>query len=268
MAGWNPQPYGGTPGYGQPPQQQPGYGGGYGAPQPGYGAPQPGYGPGPAAPPGYGAPQPGYGPQPGGFGPMPPQRKKSSAGLIVGIILGAVVLVGVVIVVAVAMVGGSGKAYTLANPLPSSAGGMTKTKDADIGSSSGNNFRNDVGRLGTINTTLGAQYSLGDKQIIVAGANGSLNDPKNLLTTMQSGESKLILHSVDAGPNGGSAVCGSETNSGVTISVCAFQTTGDFAELISQGFPGIGSIASKPGVSETDLHDVMLKFRTDAETAK
>ncbi|WP_309115196.1 hypothetical protein [Saccharothrix sp.] len=61
------------------PQGAPGPGG------PGYGAPGPG-GPGP----GYGAPGPGYG-GPGGYGPQPPKKKRT--GLVVGILVGAIVLV-------------------------------------------------------------------------------------------------------------------------------------------------------------------------------
>ena len=67
MGGYG-QPYGGAPGYGQPPAQP-----GYGQPpaQPGYGQPPPGgYGQPPAQP-GYGQPpaQPGYDPNAGGYTP-------------------------------------------------------------------------------------------------------------------------------------------------------------------------------------------------------
>ncbi|GAA2257588.1 MULTISPECIES: hypothetical protein [Kitasatospora] len=73
------QPYGQPPQYGQPPAPQ------YGAPQPPqYGAPQPPqYGQQP-----YGAPQPPIGYQ------QPAPQQKSSTGLIVGLVIGAVVLVG------------------------------------------------------------------------------------------------------------------------------------------------------------------------------
>ncbi|WP_433265626.1 hypothetical protein ACQPZF_38475 [Actinosynnema sp. CS-041913] len=49
--------------------------------------------PGPPGPPGFGqAPQPGYGPpQPGGYGAQPPRKKRT--GLIVGLAVGAVVLI-------------------------------------------------------------------------------------------------------------------------------------------------------------------------------
>lgn len=85
-----------------PPPQQPS-GPPQGAPPPGYGQ-QPGYGPPQPQQPGHGGPFPGghgaqppggYGPgQPGGgYGPPIPPQKKSSTGLVIGIIAGALVLV-------------------------------------------------------------------------------------------------------------------------------------------------------------------------------
>jgi len=84
QGGYNPPPFG-TPAPGS------GYGG-YGAPPPGYppyGPPSQGYPPGyPGYPPGYPGYPPGYGGQP----PTPP-RKKVNVGLIVGIVVGAVLVV-------------------------------------------------------------------------------------------------------------------------------------------------------------------------------
>ena len=82
------QPQQAPPGYQQP--QQPGYG----QPQPGYQQPQqPGYGQAAYGQPGYGQPQPGYGIQ-----PPPGPAKKSSAGKILAIIFGVVLLLLVVLV--------------------------------------------------------------------------------------------------------------------------------------------------------------------------
>jgi len=76
----------GRPAFGQPPPP------GYGPPGPG---PHPAHGPGQPGQPGYGPPPgpPGYGPypQPGAHGPQPPGKKRT--GLIVGLAVGAVVLV-------------------------------------------------------------------------------------------------------------------------------------------------------------------------------
>jgi hypothetical protein len=92
------QPYGGQPAqpYGQPPAGQPGQPGHYGPPAPGQ--PDPGhYGP-PAQQP-FGAPPPGnpYGgaefPAPNPYGAIPPPPAKKKTGRIVGIIVGAVVVV-------------------------------------------------------------------------------------------------------------------------------------------------------------------------------
>jgi hypothetical protein len=110
------------PGYGPP--QQPGYGPpqqpGYAAPpqQPGYGAPQP---PQPGYPqgqqPGYGAPQGGYG-QPGypqqgygGSGYPPPQ--KNSNGKMIGLGIGALVLVVLLVFGITRLAGGGGEEPTV-----------------------------------------------------------------------------------------------------------------------------------------------------------
>lgn len=294
MAGWNSppggqQPYGGAPGYGQPQPggygapPQPGYGGqpGYGpqsGPQQGYGTPQPGYGPAQPQQPGYGPPQQvGFG-GPGGQQGYPPP-KKSSSGMIIGII--AVVVVLIVVAGGVFYFAGSGtktnnsggttsgggsKSYALTIPLPASAAGMTKVMD--VPDSKLDKLRSDMSKLGTITTTTAAQYTVGTKKIVAAGSNGSLHDPNQLLATMKEGETRTTtLHNVDAGPHGGSAVCGSDSNAGVTTRVCAFQTTTDFAELVSTSVT-ISGVTSRSGLSETELLDLMLKFRTDAETAK
>ncbi len=87
-AGGYPPPAGGYPppagGYGQQPTQ-PQYGGYGQQQQPGYGQPQPQYG-------GYGSP------------PEPP--KKSNTGLIIGIVVGAVVLIGAIVAIVLIATGG------------------------------------------------------------------------------------------------------------------------------------------------------------------
>ncbi|MFD9123643.1 hypothetical protein [Kitasatospora sp. NPDC059571] len=86
------------PPYGQPPQyggqpQPPAYGYPQAQPAPPYGAPQPPYGaPQQPAYPQAPVPQPPYGGGPGGY--PPPQRPKGNTGLVIGLVIGAVVLVG------------------------------------------------------------------------------------------------------------------------------------------------------------------------------
>ncbi len=99
QGGYGPQ--GGPQGLGQP--QQPGYPpqGAYGQQAPNYGPPQPGY-----APPGGYAPQGGYpqsqAPQAGGFHPggfppqAPPPAKGGSSAKIIGIVVGALVVLGLI----------------------------------------------------------------------------------------------------------------------------------------------------------------------------
>jgi hypothetical protein len=83
------QPYGQQP-YGQPAYGQPGYG------QPGYG--QPGY-----AQPGVGGPGAPYGPQNQGFGYQQPPKKKT--GVIIGSLVGALILIGGLVVGAIFLFG-------------------------------------------------------------------------------------------------------------------------------------------------------------------
>ncbi|MCZ7414233.1 hypothetical protein [Streptomyces sp. WMMC897] len=97
------QPGGAQPGYGYPGQQPP--------PPPGYGYPgQPGQ-PAPGAPP-YGQPQ-----QPGGYVPPPPPRK-SNTGKVVGLSLGAVVLVGALVGGFIVFMGDDGGAGEAADDGP------------------------------------------------------------------------------------------------------------------------------------------------------
>ncbi|GAB2807205.1 hypothetical protein [Streptomyces daliensis] len=145
MSYQQPGPYGQQPPqqpgpYGQPQQPQGApnpYGGQGGAPQqPGYGYPQqPGQPGQPGQPPyGYpqqqGYPQQGFPQQPGPYGqpgqpgmPMPPQGGKSGAGKTIGIVVGALVVVGAVIGGFVFFSGGGsgsvaddGKKYKLTAP--------------------------------------------------------------------------------------------------------------------------------------------------------
>jgi hypothetical protein len=85
-----PQPPGVQQPYGQPAYGQPGYG------QPGYG--QPGY-----AQPGVGGPGAPYGPQNQGFGYQQPPKKKT--GVIIGSLVGALILIGGLVVGAIFLFG-------------------------------------------------------------------------------------------------------------------------------------------------------------------
>jgi hypothetical protein len=109
----NYPPPGGQGGYNQPGGNQ-GYpppAGGYPPPAGGYPPPAGGYGQQPTQPQygGYGQQQqPGYGqqqPQYGGYGQPPVPPKKSNTGLIIGIAVGAVVLIGAIIAIVVIATG-------------------------------------------------------------------------------------------------------------------------------------------------------------------
>jgi hypothetical protein len=267
MAGWNPppggqQPYGGAPGYGQQPAQ-PGYGApqpGYGAPQPGYGPPQPGYG---APQPGYGAPQPGYGPPPGGgYAPAP---KKSNTGCVIGIVL------AVVAVIAVVGIGGlvlasksSGTAYKIANPLPDSAGGMTKDPSASTsGQGSGN-----ANRLGTTTDSQSAAYKNGSYKISVTAFNGDFKSPDEAFSIAQSNSQGFNWTKVDAGSHGGVVACGTKDSGTISVTACFFETKGDIGELVSAKTPSFGGIGGSQAMTQPDLAALTLRFRADVESAK
>lgn len=123
-----PQPPSGYPQY----PQQPGNGGWPGAP-----GGQPGW-PGPQGRPPVGSPpqQPGFGAPPPGGDPWGGPPKKSKTGLIVGLSVGAVVLVGVIVLAVVLLPHLSGERQnpdipigagtTTAIPIPTTRGGTTR----------------------------------------------------------------------------------------------------------------------------------------------
>ncbi|MBO0656996.1 hypothetical protein J1792_30935 [Streptomyces triculaminicus] len=194
--------------YGQPPQQPP-----YGQPgAPGYGYPQ--QPPAPAAP--YGAPpqqphpggwgqpqhpgMPGpYGQQPGMPGvpgqyppPMPPQG--GGKGKTIGLVVGALVVVGAIVGGAVFFLGGAGsdgevKPYTMV--MPESLLGGKFTKSATPGAAAGKDtedITNDktAKEMGISNGTgVKGNYTNDQKQkLYVGGAYGELSDPQKTVDAM------------------------------------------------------------------------------------
>jgi len=280
MGNWNPQPGG----YGQQPggYGQPGYGGGqpggYGAPQPGYGSPQPGgYGQPTQPAAGYGQQQYGGG-QPG-FGAVPPPAQKSRTGCIVGGILGGIVLVVVVIaVIGVVLASSGGKAYSLADPLPPAAGGLTKVDNpGSIYSSAANGAKSsfsgdDFG--GTASATFSSIYKDGSgNKLIFVGANGSFKDPDSLKNKLSEGASSgsdkgFTWDKVDAGSHGGIMVCAEGTASSFKASFCVFETKGDVGELMSFGFPTDAGGSNSTPLTATQLADITRSFRASAESPK
>lgn len=183
------------PGYGQPPYGQPQPG--YGQPQPGYGQPQPGYG---QPQPGYGQPQPGYGvppqqpypPQPqAGWGQQPqyaggyppPAPKKGKAGVVVGVVIGALVLGGGGFAAYKLTSSAAAGSYKLAAP-QTLAGGYTqksaKSAPADPAKSA---------TLGSDVTALSASYASdadATDTITVGGDYGKLGDPDKAIANFSS----------------------------------------------------------------------------------
>ncbi|GAA2751872.1 hypothetical protein GCM10010440_65770 [Kitasatospora cinereorecta] len=243
-----PQPPGAQPPYGQPAPpygQPPQYGtpqpGGYAAPPP---APQPGgYGfpqqPQQPAPP-YGAPQ---APQPG-YGYQPPAEPKRGNGLVIGVVIGALVLVGGGIGVWALTKGGSGSntagKYKVAvtDTLP---GGYTKKSSTDRGAVSGTEG------MATLEGSTGALYQKSPTDILVLGAGwGTITDPGALITavagnasnTQSTGTEKLTwkkeLSDVDANDPkdpGGKLRCGVASNGKADFPVCSWANHSTFGSV-------------------------------------
>ncbi|MFF2038834.1 hypothetical protein ACFVVX_00260 [Kitasatospora sp. NPDC058170] len=184
-----PQPYGGQPQYGAP-QPQPPYGGQppqYGAPQPQYGYPQQGapapqYG---APQPQYGAPQPQYGVPPqapyGGPGyPMAPPPKKGKAGLVIGLVIGALVLGGGGFGLYKLLGGDKGGKYKVTAP-PSLPDGYTQKSAKE---QAADPSKSETSKLGTDLHVLVASYAKGADvldSISVIAVYGTLNDPDKII---------------------------------------------------------------------------------------
>lgn len=261
MSGWNPPPgqggeqYGGAPGYGQqPPPQQPGYGQ---PQQPGYGQPQQ---------PGFGQ-QPGYGQPP--YGQQPPKRK-SSTGLILGIVGGVVALVVVLGIVLVALVANSGGDKTIT--AVTTAGGWQRDTSAESQLSSQINsqrnimnsatggkldklvsafYRDPSGSSGTGVTGqpngvlfLGGEGKIGSTDDFVDGFRRSLSSSNGTVTE------------IDPGSGGGKGVCGTITISTTSMSFCAWATESSFGEIVP----------TTPGMSQSEVADLMRKMREDIES--
>ncbi|MFJ2578857.1 hypothetical protein [Kitasatospora aureofaciens] len=168
-----PQPYGGQPPYGQP------------QPQPQYGAPQPQYGYPPQGQPQYGAPQQPYGvpPQaPYGQPGYPAPPKKSKAGLVVGLVIGALVLGGGGFAAYKFIGGGSdaGGKYKIAAPQSLPDGYVKKTAEEKPADTS----KPEAAKLGTDLNVLVASYTKAPDPldgISVIGVYGTLNDPNQII---------------------------------------------------------------------------------------
>jgi hypothetical protein len=283
MSGWNAPPggqsYGGGPGYGP---QQPGFG-----QQPGYGQPQPGYG----QQGGFGQPQgqPQYGQspygqpgpqQPYGQAPYPP-AKKSSTGLIIGLVVGAVALVAVIAVVVVVVSGGGGTKYEIATP--SSAGGLTQdTSSNSVLKSAAAGARSQAQSTlgGTVDNVVTATYADGDRKILFIGATGKFQNPDSLVSKLRSRSGSgttaqgvsFLWTETDPGPHGGKGACGegrSTTITSVKVSFCAWQTSSTFGEvMVMPSVTSLGSSSSSRSVSASELGAIMRRMRPDLEHAK
>jgi hypothetical protein len=181
-----PNPYGGQP---PPHPQQP-----YGAPVPPQ-QPQPGYGYPQQPQPGYGYPQqPGmpYGQQPGMPGMMPPlpPAKSGGAGKTVAIVVGALVLVGAIIV-GVVMITGSGSGssdvagdgpHKLTTPqavadVYHKAPGGAELSDGDVQSMKDIGVRDAQG----VNSAYDSGEGTAQKTLEFAGVWGSIDDPQAVI---------------------------------------------------------------------------------------
>jgi hypothetical protein len=261
--------YGQQPAYGQPAGygQQSGQQGIYGQPQ---GQPQYGQAP-------YGQPGP---QQPYGQAPYPP-AKKSNAGLIVGLFVGAVALIVVIVVVVVVASGGSGKQYQIATP--SSAGGLSQDTSSDSllrSAAAGAKGQVQSSLGGRVDSVVSATYVDGNRKILFVGATGKFQNPDNLVSKLRgsgsgAGTTQGVSFSwteTDPGVHGGKGACGEGRSTSLTtvrVSFCAWQTTSTFGEvMVMPSVTSIGSSSSTTSVSASELGGIMRRMRPDLEQAK
>jgi hypothetical protein len=226
-----PSPYGNPPGnapsqYGQPPQQ--------GAPSP-YGA----------APSPYGAPTPGgtepYG-QPGGFGytPEPPKKSRTSLWIAIGVVV-------------VLLIGGGVAAYKLLAPAakernahvsaPQKIGPLVQSTDPDkvkLAQSILDGIKADnAPDSPKIKESLAVYYDDSehpDEPVFVIAATADIDNPDAALTDTFTGAGNVgNVHTVDPGSLGGSAKCGSETDAGTSLVLCAWTDHGSLGAVAFVG---------------------------------
>jgi hypothetical protein len=255
-----PSPYGSPQpgGYGAPAQQQPG---GYTPPSQGgsYGAP-PGYGPPPQSGPTYGAPSApgGYEPYGGatGYQVSPPQPRKSRTALRVAI--------GLIVVLLIA--GGIGYEAFLSPAAkernahvsaPATIGTLTKSAEADKVALA-ESILNDVKKDSTdLKESVAAYYddtNNPDQPVFLVAATGDIGDPDaELDSNFKDAGNVANVHAVDAGPLGGAARCGSESEADGTVVVCAWADHGSFGV--------VGFLKRDPANAETlfgQIHQAVL----------
>ncbi|MGK4583306.1 hypothetical protein [Kitasatospora sp. HPMI-4] len=278
------QPYGQPPQYGQPPAPQ------YGAPQqpPQYGAPQ--------QPPQYGAPQPPqygqqppYGAPPQQFGyQQPAPQKKSNTGLIVGLVIGAVVLVGGGLG-AYALMGGKNSGggggllsgggssaegrYKLSAPASLPGGYIQKSAtDAPADpSKSPQGFSSVDGAMFAMYNKEGSATDM----ISVGGSWGKIPDPAAVITATSSQMTstgkmtwKTPLTEVDAKDGkdtGGKLSCGVLSSSGVEVPVCVWA---NHSTLGSVTFTHISLTGGTKTLSPSEAADQARAVRDAAVVAK
>ncbi|MFF9554661.1 hypothetical protein ACF1DY_02345 [Streptomyces albus] len=241
MSHQQPGPYGQPDPYGQQPPQQPGqpgpYGGAPGQPQPGYGYPQQGQPPQP----GYGFPQQGQPPQggmpygqPGQHGmppgqpgmppgqpgmpgmPMPPQPPQGGGGKgkTIGIVVGALVVVGAIVggLFAFGVVGGGGNSDVADDgphklTVPSQVGEY-KTSSSGMNSSGGPVGATDSEKAEELGVKdakkVAGGYTNGvgttGKSMSFNGVYGTIDDPAG---TLDNAFAKADENSKDTGDNAG-----------------------------------------------------------------
>ncbi|MGI5164250.1 hypothetical protein ACQEU3_07840 [Spirillospora sp. CA-253888] len=266
---WNPPggpPQGPGP-YGQGPQgpgPQGPYGGVPQSPGP-YGGPPPGgpYGP-PPGPPGPGAP---FGQSP--YGGPPPGPPKSRAGLVIGLVIGALALIVVAGIVVVVLARAGGDEYTIAAP-SSVAGRVRDTSTESQLNSQMSSLRSQLESQtdGKIDTFVSAFYkdSSGGttgtmpQGVMFVGGTGDMGNPSAFVRGFREAGRKAgsVVTEVSPGPNGGKAACGQVSGAGVTISQCAWATSSSFGVVVP----------TTPGTSVSSTASLMRLFRTQVEREK
>ncbi|MER5354248.1 hypothetical protein ABT093_28435 [Kitasatospora sp. NPDC002551] len=246
------QPYGGPP---VPPQAPPPYGAPapqpYGAPAPQpYGAvpPQPGV-PGPPGAPGY----PAYGAFPAA---PPPRRSRRTLGILIGVFVLVLALIGGAVAYFVFDV--TSNAGTQKVVLPTTFNGLSRDENNEVARQMEDAITAQLGKGdgGWNPTGVSAVYqdATEEPKLVVLGAYGKVLAPKTELNAMfkglqSDGTTVSDRHPVDPGPKGGSMECGTASQEGTDLGVCAWSDSSSLVMVMSPpaeagGRPDLDKLAS------------------------
>jgi hypothetical protein len=216
----------------------------------------------PGAPPPYGQP-----------GPYGPPKRKSSTGLIIGLVGGGLVLVVIlaIVILAVSNGGDGGKKYDIATP--STAAGLSRdpstesSLSATISTIRGQMETSARGKIDSFSSAFykdpnGASTGgIAPAGVMFIGGTGDLSGQSDdFIKGFKEAASRSGTPATDTEPgsHGGHAACATISRSSVSISECAWATSSTFGVVVP----------TSPNTSVESTADLMRKFRDSVETEK